>query len=321
MDRIRLLVPGDPAVLLGPGDDAAVIRRPRSDLAVTTDLLVEGVDFLPGEDLERVGRRAVSVNASDLAAMGASPRFLLLSLGLPAVRGEEDALAIVRGAAARASEFGAALVGGDVSRASCLVVSVAMWGELASPPLLRSGARSGDALYLTGWPGRAAAGLGVARRRASGGTVEATPSERELLAAYRDPEPRLAIGASLAARSLAHAAIDVSDGVGRDAGRLALASGLRVVLERRLLPVSSALASEAVRQGVDPIDWILGGGDDYELLFAAAEAASPEIVALGGGVAITRIGHFEEGTGAILRDETEDRDISGLGHDHFEAAT
>jgi len=318
VDRLRSLLPPQDAILLGPGDDAAVVRRPDGEIIATTDLLVEGVDFLPGEDLERIGRRAVSVNVSDAAAMGARPRFFLLSIALPADRGEDDALAICRGAIRRGSEYGMALAGGDLSRGPCVFISVALWGDLAGPALARSGAKVGDALYLTGYPGRAAAGLAIARRLGARAAGE-SPADRDLLAAYRDPEPPLAFALDLAAAGLPHAAIDVSDGVAIDAGRLARASGLRAVLDRERLPVSPSLASEARRSGADPLEWILGGGDDYELLFAASESAEPEIRAIAGDLPITIVGALERGSGAVLRDAGKDRDIASLGHDHLEA--
>lgn len=318
VDRLRSLLPPQDAVLLGPGDDAAVLRRPDGDVVATTDLLVEGIDFLPGEDLERLGRRAVSVNVSDAAAMGARPRSFLLSIALPASLGEDDAVAICRGAIGRAAEFGMALAGGDLSRGPCVFISVALWGDLAGPALARSGARIGDALYLTGYPGRAAAGLAIARRLGTLATGD-SPAERELLAAYRDPEPRLAFALDLAASRIPHAAIDVSDGVAIDAGRLARASGLRVVLDRDRLPVSPALVEEGSRTGAATLEWILGGGDDYELLFAAAESAAPEIRAIAGDLPVTIVGAFERGSGAVLRDAGRDRDVASLGHDHLEA--
>ncbi|HEY6049753.1 MAG TPA: thiamine-phosphate kinase, partial [Thermoanaerobaculia bacterium] len=182
VERLRALIPPSDGVRIGPGDDAAVVAASGREMVATTDLLVEGVDFLPGSDLELLGRRAVSVNLSDAAAMGARPRFFLLSIVLPEDRGEEDALAICRGAIARGAEFGAALAGGDLSRGPSIVLSVALWGELEHEAVTRSGGRPGDALYLTGFPGRAAAGL----RIASSGTDRSAlaDGDRELLDAY-----------------------------------------------------------------------------------------------------------------------------------------
>jgi thiamine-monophosphate kinase len=316
VDRLRELVPSDDAVRIGPGDDAAVFGTSGREMIATTDLLVEGVDFLPGADLELLGRRAVSVNLSDAAAMGARPRFFLLSIVIPSGRGEDEALAICRGAIARGAEFGASLAGGDLSRGPAIVLSVALWGELDQAPVTRSGGRPGDALYLTGHPGRAAAGLRIAASGA--GRSALGEADRELLDAYLDPEPRVAFSLALAAAGIPRAAIDVSDGLGIDAGRLARASGARAVLERDRIPISPALAAWARREGVDALDCALGGGDDYELLFAAPEEAEREISRLAGEVGVARIGRLEEGRGAVLRDSGGERAIDGLGYDHFE---
>ena len=143
--------------------------------------------------------------------------------------------------------------------------------------------------------------------------------EAELLAAYRDPEPRVALGRSLALDGLARAAIDVSDGLGLDAARLARASGVRIVLERNRLPLSPALAAYAEVESLDPIRLVLSGGDDYELLFAAPPEAESKLSAgsAAWGTRVRRIGACEEGSGAVLRDEAGERDIADLGFDHL----
>lgn len=305
-------------VLTGPGDDAAVVATSGRDMVATTDLLVEGVDFLPDSNLERLGRRAVSVNLSDAAAMGARPRWFLLSIVLPEGRGEEDALAICRGAIGRGREFGVSLAGGDLSRGPCLVLSVALWGELEARPLTRAGGRPGDALYLTGYPGRAAAGLRVARATAAVDPSRLTAGDRELLDAYLDPQPRVAFSLALAAAEIARAAIDVSDGLGIDAGRLAAASGARAILERDRLPVHPSLDAWARREGADALACVLAGGDDYELLFAAPEEAERDIARLAGPLPVTRVGRLEAGHGAFLRDGGSERAIDGLGYDHLQ---
>ena len=318
VERLRALLPGSDGVL-GPGDDAALVHRDAGLLAATTDLLVEGVDFLPGEDPERLGRRAAAVNLSDLAAMGALPEFFLLSIGFPPDKGEDFPLSIARGAIARAGEFGAHLVGGDLSAAPQTVVSVALWGRPAGPPLTRAGASPGELLYVSGHPGEAAAGLRLARQRVEGLTPE---QERRLLDAFHDPLPRIALGAELSRQRLATSAIDVSDGLGVDAARLSRASGVRLVLERSLLPVSEALRCFASRAGLDPLELMLSGGDDYELLFTvpAAKQGRLEERAADFGVPVARIGRAEEGSGAVLSDSGAERDIAGLGYDHLEAA-
>lgn len=321
VERLRAILPASDRVLVGPGDDAAVVRRESGELVATTDLLVEGVDFLAGEDPERLGRRALAVNLSDIAAMGARPEFFLLSIGFAPRKGEDYPLGIARGALSRARPLKVRLVGGDLSSAPVTILSVALWGSPANRPILRSGAKPDDLLFLSGFPGRAAAGLAIAREM-SERTEEQTAlsrEERELLDAYRDPEPRVALGLALASGGLARAAIDVSDGLGVDAARLARASGLRAVIEKEKIPVSPALATFAGRREKDPFEAILEGGDDYELLFAAPPGALAAIRALATReVPVTVIGYMEEGEGAFLRDGGKENDISLRGHDHFE---
>jgi len=250
------------------------------------------VDFLPDEDPQRLGRRALAVNLSDLAAMGAEPAFFLLSIGFSPEKGEDFPLAVARGALSRAEPLAVALVGGDLSRSPQTIVSIALWGRAPSRPATRSGSSPGDALFLSGFPGRAAAGLALARL----GPRDPEPARlapehaRELLAAYRDPEPRLA-----------------------------RASGLRAVIEKARLPLSPALRAFSESEGRDPLDRILSGGDDYELLFAAPASALAAVETLATReVPVTCIGHLEPGAGAVLRGPEGDRAIAGLGHDHFE---
>jgi thiamine-monophosphate kinase len=331
VEKIRALAPGSPSLVIGPGDDAAVVSRAAGLLAATTDMLVEGIDFLPDEEPERVGRRAAAVNLSDLAAMGAEPEFFLLSIAFPTERGEEVPLAVARGAIARSARHGATLAGGDLSAAPLLVVSVAFWGRPAGEPLTRSGAAPGELVYVTGHPGEAAAGLRLAERisafRAAQSEAERFPElspedQRRLLAAFRDPEPRVALGILLARERLATAAIDVSDGLGIDAGRLARSSGVRLTLEKDRLPVSSALVAFGAAEELDPVELAVSGGDDYELLFTVREADASRLAerteAL--GVPTRAIGRVSSGSGVVLVDARGERDIESLGHDHFEAA-
>jgi thiamine-monophosphate kinase len=329
VEKIRALAERSrksPSLAIGPGDDSAVIARAAGLLAATTDMLVEGVDFLPGEDPERLGRRAAAVNLSDLAAMGAEPEFFLLSIAFPAERGEAVPLGIARGAIARSAEHGAALAGGDLSAAPLLVVSVAFWGRPAGEPLTRSGASPGDLLYVTGYPGEAAAGLRLARRMSDGSgstrAAELAPGDRlHLLDAFHDPAPRVALGTALAREGLATAAIDVSDGLGVDAGRLARASGVRLTIDRGRIPLSSALAAFAAAEGLDAVELALGGGDDYELLFTARESDAPRVAERAAAlqVPISEIGVATPGGGVLLVDAGGSRDVASVGHDHFEA--
>jgi thiamine-monophosphate kinase len=327
LEKLRALLPADERLLVPPGDDAAVVRADSGSIAATTDMMVEGVDFLPGQDPHTVGRRALAINLSDLAAIGARPEFFLLSIAFPKERGQDWALAVASGALSRARLVDALLAGGDLSDAPTAMVSIALWGRPPAEPILRSGGRPGDAVFLTGWTGRAAAGLRLSQMLgvfASQGSapvprfVGISPAHQtELLDAYRDPEPRLAIGLALAARRLATSAIDVSDGLGIDAARLARASGVRVVLEAARIPLSPAVAAFAEVTTANPRDWLLGGGDDYELLFACDPARESELASIAAEVPITRIGRLEEGAGAVLRDARGETDITSLGHDHL----
>jgi thiamine-monophosphate kinase len=319
VEKLRALLPEDERILVGPGDDAAVLRPEIGELVATTDMLVEGVDFLPGEDPRVLGRRALGVNLSDLAAMGARPEFFLLSVAFAPERGEDFPLEIARGSIEKGKPFAAALVGGDLSRAPQTVISIALWGRPEGKPLTRAGARTGDLLFVSGYPGRAAAGLRLRKRMA--GSPPSDSAERDLLDAHRDPQPRVELGLALARLGLARAAIDLSDGLGVDAGRLARASGLRAIVEEERLPVSPALRQVCEREGRQPLEDVLSGGDDYELLFAAAEDASPAIAALAtAAVPITRIGRLEPGEGAVLRGARGERDIASAGYDHFAGA-
>jgi thiamine-monophosphate kinase len=331
VEKLKRLLPRAGAVRIGPGDDAAVIAREEGLLAATTDLLVEGVDFLAGEDPVRLGRRAAAVNLSDLAAVGAQPEFFLLSIAFPAQKGEEFPLAVARGAIERAGEFGAHLVGGDLSDAAQVVIAAAFWGRPAGIPLTRSGARAGDIVYLSGNTGLAAAGLSLARRiaafEAQGAAASwfpelETADQKRLLDAYRDPTPRIALGMALSRERLASAAIDVSDGLGVDAGRIARASGVRLVIEKDRLPLTAALFAFAAMEDLDPVELALAGGDDYEILFTVPPGDAERLARHSDafGVAVTPVGRVEPGEGAALRDARGERDIAELGHDHFEAA-
>ena len=236
VETLRALLPASPTA--SSSDPATTPRwspRPEEALVATTDLLVEGVDFLPDEDPERIGRRAVAVNLSDLAAMGAPPAFFLLSIGFPAERGEEFPLAIARGALSRGAEFGAHLVGGDLSAARQVIVSIALWGTPGADP--RRGGRAARRRPLplgSSGRGRRGPAAGADDRGVLAGGNDADPRpelsaehQHRLLAAFQEPGSPRRARRSLAVEGLATAAIDVSDGLGIDAGRLARASGAR----------------------------------------------------------------------------------------------
>lgn len=283
------LAPGGPdgGVLLGIGDDAAILRPPAGeDLLVSIDTLVSGVHFPPALSPRAIGHRALAVNLSDLAAMGARPLWFTLALTLPAA--EEIWLsAFADGLGSLARRAGIALVGGDTTRGP-LSITLQVHGA-ASPgaALRRDGAAPGNELWVTGNPGQAALGL----RLLQAGASEDDPA----CAAFLWPEPRLDFGRALI--GLASAAIDVSDGLLADAGHIAERSGCGIDIDAALLPLDGGLA-ELGRE--DALGLCLTGGDDYELCFTAPPAAAPQITAaaLRMGLPCRRIGRVVSGSGA-----------------------
>jgi thiamine-monophosphate kinase len=296
--------------VLGIGDDAALLRVPGDcELVLTTDALVEGVHFLPGAPAGALGHRALAVNLSDIAAMGASPSWALLSLNLPAA---EDTwlreFAAGFGALARSHDV--ALVGGNLSRGA-LSITVELAGLVpAGQALRRDGARPGDELYLSGSVGDAAGGLKLLQGEASAPAAEAAYLQHR----FEYPTPRVALGAAL--RGIASACIDVSDGVYIDATRLLAASGCAARIELERLPLSAplrcALGGEAWRTA-------LWGGEDYELCFTAAPAQAGAVAAAAArtGQAVTRIGALCPGAGLTLTAAGSVMQFSPSAFDHF----
>jgi thiamine-monophosphate kinase len=301
-------------VVLGIGDDAALLRVPEAhELVAALDTLVEGRHFPAGAPPESIGHRALAVNLSDLAAMGADPAWFLLALTLPCA--EELFLdPFARGLFALARRHGVALVGGDTT-AGPLSMSVQALGTVPSGQALRrSGAREGDLLYVSGTPGDAAAGLALLQAR---GPEAADMHSRHLLQRFLFPEPRVELGLRL--RGLATACIDVSDGLAADAGRLAAASGCGVAIDAGLVPLSEAL--RAVRGADDALSCALRGGDDYELCFTVPPLRRPELESRLGNVKcqVTCIGNITGASGArIVRDGVPVQ-ADTRGYDHFDS--
>lgn len=296
-------------VRLGVGDDAALLEPGAGmTLVAAVDTLVEGVHFPPGCRAESIGHRALAVNLSDLAAMGARPAWALLALTLPAA--EASWLeAFTHGFAALAEAHQVALVGGDTTHGP-LVVTVTLLGQVpAGAALRRSGAAPGDALFVSGTPGDAAAGLALEQGRLAAGEHEAFLRKRFLF-----PTPRVVLGERL--RRYASACIDVSDGLLADAGKLARASGCGVELEAERLPLSAALGALGTRQARE---LALTGGDDYELCFAVPADAlgrlEAELPAAQWGY--TRIGTLCAGAAVRVRDATGELSVATAGYDHF----
>ena len=297
---------------LGVGDDCALIQpHPGRQLAVSTDLLVEGRHFLPTVDPARLGHKALAVNLSDLAACGADPLAFTLSLSLP--RADEAFLApFASGLLALADAHGIELVGGDTTGGP-LTVGITVIGEVPSGgALLRSGARVGDTLWVSGQLGDARLALEAFRGLVS---LQSEDFERARQA-MECPSPRVALGQAL--RGVASAAIDLSDGLLGDLGHVLRRSGVGAQLDWDALPRSAGLARQSLAL---QRTCLLGGGDDYELLFTAAPGQYDAVhaAAARAGVAVHRIGQITEPAqglqvlagGTVL-------DLRGLhGFDHF----
>jgi len=295
-------------VLLGVGDDAALLELPPGRVLVAAvDTLVEGRHFLPDAPPRSVGHQALAVNLSDLAAMGADPAWALLSLSLP----ESDPAwlqSFADGLYSLAERHGVALVGGDTVRGPRVVTVTALGSVEPASALRRDGARPGDVLFVSGWPGEAGAGLEALRSATAQGGAD------PLVSRYRYAEPRVGLGRAL--RGLASAAMDVSDGLLGDLQKLCRASGVAARLDLERLPVSAELARRHAPADCERL--VLFGGDDYELLFTVpAEHAAALPSAVAGALPVHRIGVIEAGTGVRCERGGRVEDLRGGGYDHF----
>ena len=263
-------------VLVGPGDDAAVLRVKNGHVVVSTDLMVEGRHFRrEWASAEDVGHRAAAQNLSDVNAMGGRATSLTIGLAAPPDLPAQWALDFARGFADECAVVGASIVGGDVTRADQVVIAVTVLGACTEAPVLRSGAEPGDVVALCGRQGWAAGGLAVLGR--------GFRSPRVLVEAYRRPEPPYDAGRS-AAEAGATAMIDVSDGLLADAGHVAEASGVAIDIHRAAFEVPDPLQAVGAALGADPLQFILGGGDDHALLATFPDDAVPDGWAVVGAV-------------------------------------
>jgi thiamine-monophosphate kinase len=290
-DRIRAIAAALGARAQSLGDDCALIAAGFGTIALSTDVSVENVHFRLGWlTLEEVGWRAAAAALSDLAAEAAQPEGMLVALVAPTSTSEADVTAVMSGIGAAGAGVGAPVIGGDLSTGPVWSITVTVIGRTASP-VTRAGARPGDGLWVTGVLGGSRAALEVWRRGDAPGS-----SAR---AAFARPEPRIVAGRWLGSRG-AHAMLDLSDGLGGDAGHLAAASGvaLKLVLDR--LPVAPDAMAEASRLNLPAQQFAAEGGEDFELLAALpAEFGSADAMEFQRdcGIALTRVGEVEQGSG------------------------
>lgn len=266
-----------PEITLGIGDDGCLMRfGANADLVVTTDALIEGSHFergwAPPGDL---ARKALVSNLSDLAAMAAAPVAAFLSLGVPPSTSIIDLQEFFISLSGEARRWDCALAGGDLTRAPQWVINLTLIGRLYVPgrPARRDAGRAGDRLYVTGWPGESGAGLEALRRGDASATKDSVSGQ--LAGRHLGPTPRFAEIRALAeapgAAGERLCAIDVSDGVWNEAGHLARRSGVAIEIDFERLPVSDALREYGVAIGADPRQWVLFGGEDYELMILSPE--------------------------------------------------
>ena len=320
------------SVLVGPGDDAAVVATARNErLVITTDAVVEGVHFSRAYSTPAdIGHRALAVNLSDLAAMAATPRWALLSLVLPGSMPVAEVEELVDGMSALATRHGVSVAGGNITRTDGpLVVDVTAGGEAAPRRwLTRAGARPGDEVYVSGSLGGAAAGLEMLQSGYGIGDPESgkalpAPGSRlpdpGCVARHKRPEPRVRLGIAMGRARAAHAALDLSDGLADAVHQVAAASRVGVRVDAASLPIEACAREWWKARGVDAVSAAVAGGDDYELLFAVPAKGAGRLRSVTRRVsdpALTKIGVFTKDAHerVLMRDGKEDTIPRGFEH-------
>ncbi len=303
-----------PGVVVGIGDDAAVLRvSAREDLVVTTDSLVEGRHFERAWLAPRdIGWKLAAANLSDIAAMGAAPRWALVSLVLPSSVSALYAEAIERGAAEHLARYGASIVGGNIaSTDGPLVCDMMLIGTHTRGSAWKRAAKKGDAIVIAGTLGAAAAGVTLLRERRSNPT---------LLRAYRKPTPRLDVARALARESRIHGAIDVSDGLSSDLIHMCEASRLGCELDAGALPIPPAVRAFCTRRGKSPVEWALNAGEDYALLLSVAPQRAAAVCRMirNSGARASVVGCFTASRGVYgILDNGRVRKFEARGWDHL----
>ncbi len=314
----------DPKILLGIGDDAAAILPSHGNcILITTDMLLEKTHFdLAFSTFFQIGYKAVAVNLSDIAAMGGTPRFYLVSLGLTGKESPRNIDALYRGMneagheAGISSQWPCHLIGGNTARSAFLFISITLLGEMPKKEIVtRSGGAIGDSIYVTGTLGDSAAGLEILKKRVRGGSFQALPLKHQM------PKARLREGRLLAQNKIPSAMIDISDGLSSDLSHLANQSGVGAQLECAYLPISASLKRYAKSMRANCYDYALHGGEEYELLFCVPEAKQDRLEALiqDGEIEAHRIGALipkRNDLQVVGMDGTIYK-LNPLGYDHF----
>jgi thiamine-monophosphate kinase len=319
----RVLSGDEPGVVVGIGDDAAVLEPGGGELVFTTDLLVEGIHFERGSTSARdLGAKAVTVNVSDVAAMGASPRYATAAVAVPEDVEAAWVIELTGGMREACAEYALALVGGDTNRAELIVLSIAVVGEVApGRAVTRSGARPGDRIVVTGSLGAAAGGLAISKAPPEGAASALSEAwGRDLAAALARPVARVG-EAQVLARAGVTAMMDLSDGLTTDLARLCRASGVGARVELARIPVADALERGADALGVKALELAISGGEDYELVATlprdAVETARADLFEAF-GTKLSDVGEIAEGSGVeAVRDDGSVSPLEPAGWDHF----
>jgi thiamine-monophosphate kinase len=327
IDKVRALARerGDaPGLIRGIGDDAAVFNAvSESNLVITTDLLVEDVDFRR-ESIEPrlLGHKALAVSLSDIAAMGARPRWALMSIGMPEDVWKPEVLdQFYEGFFALADRYVVKLIGGDVSRSpEKIVIDSIVVGESTKERVVyRSGAKPGDQVFVTGFLGDAAAGLRLIERgaRLDLEQAEQHPLDRLLLRQLR-PEPRVGWGLLLGEQQLATAMIDISDGLSSDVNHLCAESKVGALIDSSLIPIDPVVTELSGRRALDPLMLALHGGEDFELLFTVNPENVSRLPKRVDGVALTCVGEIKEAAhGVRIAEGSRTWELEPGGWEHF----
>jgi thiamine-monophosphate kinase len=314
IERYFQRVPRNADVRIGIGDDGAVIAPAAGmEYVVSVDMLVEGRHFAADADPELLGHKTLAVNLSDLAAMGALPRFVVLAGALPAPDPAWLA-AFMRGFDALAAQYDVELIGGDTTRGPRTLCVTAIGEVPAGTALTRSGATPGDTIFVSGMLGDAALALAFAAGRIDVDEAALPALQRRL----ESPEPRIALGVAL--RGIASSAIDLSDGLTGDLGHILAASRVGATIDLAAIPCGDALRAKKGIERPTALGCLLAGGDDYELCFTAQPAMREHVdaLALVLGIPLTAIGAITAESGLTIRDE-HGRPLSSLprAFDHF----
>ena len=321
--RIKSRLSAPPWVVVGPGDDAAAVEPVLRALDVlTTDAQVEGVHFdrrfVPPD---AIGHRALAVNLSDLAAMGALPRAALLSMALPSSLEVAEFDQVVDGLLALAGRYGVALVGGNITRTpGPMVLDVTATGTVHRRKILtRAGARAGDDVYVTGTLGDAAVGLLRLQEAHEGRSPVGDETEARSTARYLRPDPRVRAGVLLGRNRAASSCMDLSDGLADGVRQIAHASAVGMTIDAAAIPMRARSKEWLSQRGRNPLDVALSGGDDFELIFTVRPRQAGRLRAvrrLLGDLPITRIGVVTKSRRLIVKDESGERDLPE-GYEHF----